>query len=165
MKAILLLAAAVVLLTGCVPAMQPPVDRIAFPEAEYAALAKTGTAVVNGQAFLKTRGGDVKTAAGEDVMLNPVTSYSQQWAEVAYLGGRDLTAADSRYAQYVRTTTANAEGRFTFTDVPPGDYYLTATVVWDAPTGYQGALRRQGGLVSQRITVKDGDKLDIVLTR
>jgi hypothetical protein len=40
--------------------MTPPQQRMPFPEHEYQSLAKSGSAVVKGQAFLKTRGGDVK---------------------------------------------------------------------------------------------------------
>lgn len=40
-------------------------------EAEYATLEKTGTAVVTGQVFLKTRAGDVKPGADNVVYLNP----------------------------------------------------------------------------------------------
>src|SRR5262245_40298090 len=94
----------------------PPVERIPFPREEYAALEKSGSAVVSGQAFLKTRGGDVKTAAGEEVYLNPVTSYSEQWYEVAYTGGRALTEADPSYSDYVQTTIADGDGRFSFSN-------------------------------------------------
>lgn len=68
----------VVLLSTSCAGLRPAatVERIAFPQEEYSSLPEAGTAVVHGQAFLKTRGGDVKTAAGEEVILNPVTSYS-----------------------------------------------------------------------------------------
>ena len=140
-----------------------PVERVAFPESEYASLPQSGSATVSGQAFLKTRGGDVKTAAGNDVLLNPVTSYSLQWYEQSYLGGKRLTDPDPRQDHYIRKTIADGDGRFTFSDVPSGDYFLVALVVWEAPTGY--GLASQGGYVAKRITVRDGDKLQEVVTR
>jgi len=141
---------------------KPPAERVAFPEYEYAAIGVNGTATVRGQAFLRTRGGDVKTAAGEQVLLNPVTSYSRQWYEVAYLGGRALTEPDPRYWQYIRRTVADADGRFAFSNVPAGRYYVVTRVVWEVSTGYE--LAAQGGFVVKEISVEEGENLDVIVT-
>jgi len=152
-------------IVGCVP-VTPPVQRIQFPLSEYKILETEGTGIVKGQAFLKTRGGDVKTAAGNLVFLNPVTSYSDQWYEMNYLLHKSLTVKDSRYDQYiVHKTIADADGKFEFTNVAPGAYYLVASVFWEAPTGYQGSLRRQGGYIAKKIKVENGKELKIILTR
>jgi hypothetical protein len=157
---------------GCETAV-PPVARIPFPEEEYAALPKTGTGIVKGQAFLRTRGGDVKTAAGSEMRLNPVTSYSQQWYSVnyeAYLlrqgtAGPVLGPPDPRLAKYILLTTGDGEGRFEFKNVPPGDYYLVTEVWWEAPAGSGAYLVRQGGPIVKRITVKNGEEQNVILTR
>lgn len=162
----ILAALVLVAFVGCVPRVAiKPVDRIPFPEDEYKRLASTGTAIVKGQAFLKTRGGDVKTAAGNEVILNPVTTYTNQWYEVNYLKGMPMKEPDSRLWQYVKKQIADGNGRFTFKNVPAGDYYVTVPVFWEAPVGYQGGLVLQGGFISKRITVKDGEEIEIILTR
>jgi hypothetical protein len=74
----------VVSVVGCA-SVAPLVPRLPFPSDEYAALATTGTGVVKGQVFMKTRGGDVKTAAGSEIHMDPVTTYSTQHHEVTYL--------------------------------------------------------------------------------
>jgi len=117
-----------------------------------------------GQAFLKTRGGDVKMAAGNGVRLSPVTSYSLERLQVAEQGG-SMEDYDPRLDQYVMDTTADAQGRFEFKNVPPGDYFLSTVVTWEAPVGYRGALVRQGGPIVKRITVKNGEEQQIILTR
>ena len=142
-----------------------PIDRIPFPEDEYRSLASTGTAIVKGQAFLKTRGGDVKTAAGNEVILNPVTTYSNQWYESYYLQGLPMKEPDPRVWKYIRKTVADGDGRFTFKNVALGEYYVTTGVFWEAPVGYQGALVRQGGAVSKRISVKDNEEIEVIVTR
>ena len=141
-------------LVGCaaVPP-KPPVARMPFPEKEYQALPASGSSTVRGQAFLKTRSGAVKLAAGNDVLLNPVTSYSTEWYEKNYLAGQPLEQPDPRLWNYVRKQVADGGGRFTFSNVPPGDYYVTTEVTWEAPTGYQGSLEVQGGSVTKRISV------------
>lgn len=152
------------LLAGCQTVQ--PITRMPFPEAEYRALPRTGTGRIQGQAFLKTMGGHVKTAAGNDVLLNPVTSYSEQW-HLAYRHNQPLEPreSDSRVKPYTRTTVADGEGRFEFTHVPAGEYFLVTTVAWYAPTGYRGGLRSQGGLIVDRIVVAEGETKKVILTR
>lgn len=150
-------------LTGCV-APTPAVQRVPFPEAEYAALAKrTGTGVVTGQAFLKTRGGDVKYGAGEEVYLQPATSYSDQWFNVNYLGQQTLADGDPRSAQGRLATQSDGTGSFTFKNVPPGDYYVSTAVTWQAPT--QLGLATQGGVVAKKISVTNDAETKVILTR
>ncbi len=163
-----ILAALVVsaVLSGCVTQqVKPTVERIAFPESEYIQLKATGSSVVRGQAFLKTRGGDVKVAAGEEVQLNPVTSYSNQWFEEHYSKQNPIALGDPRQQQYIRKKIADGSGRFEFKDVPAGEYYVVAIVTWEAPTGYQAALQKQGGLVVKRIKVSEREELEVILTR
>lgn len=160
----LLLLAIVGLLSACAT-MAPPQSRMPFPENEYQALEKSGNATIKGQAFLKTRGGDVKVAAGNEVILNPVTSYSIEWYEKSYLPGKNIVQADPRLWNYCAKTVADGSGRFTFHNVPAGEYFVTTVIIWEAATGYQGALRVQGGTVTKRIDVKDGAEIDVIVTR
>jgi hypothetical protein len=141
-----------------------PLPRPPFPEAEYAALPKTGTGVVTGQAFLKTRGGDVKTGAGNTIYLNPVTSYSKYAYEFRYSSG-GIAPPDPRIYGYMRETIADASGRFTFRNVPAGEYYVTGKVTWEAPTGYQHSMQTQGGAIWKPVTVDDGATVEVMLTR
>lgn len=141
------------------------VQRIPFPIHEYKKLNTKGSGSVVGQAFLKTRGGDVKKAAGNQVWLNPITSYSKQWYESAYKKHMLLSQEDPRYEQYVLTEIADADGRFHFTNVPPGRYYLVTTVIWEAPIGYNGSLVPQGGLICKKVNVKNDKQIKVILTR
>ena len=153
-------------LAGCVTQqVKPTVERIPFPESEYTQLKKEGTSTIKGQAFLKTRGGDVKVAAGEEIQLNPVTSYSNQWYEENYFKQNPLSQGDPRQQVYIRKKIADGSGRFEFKNIPAGEYYVTAKVTWEAPTGYQGALQTQGGFISKKIKVTDREEIEVILTR
>lgn len=168
MKLLMITVAIATLLMGCTAATQVPTDPIArppFPEHEYAVLEATGTAIVTGQAFLKTVGGDVKTAAGESVYLNPVTSYSTYAYTASDASQRPMAPPDPRLLQYMKSVTADASGRFTFKNVPPGEYYVVTQVTWQAPTGYQGGLRTQGGVLRKRVTAKNSEATEVILTR
>lgn len=163
MTAFSILTAFSVLHLGCAPFAPKPVTRMAFPQAEYDALAKTGVAIVAGQAFLKTRGGDVKLAAGNEINLNPVTSYSLEWYNKSLLPNLPIVAPDPRLDRYIKTTIADASGRFTFNDVPAGEYFVTTKITWEVPSQY--GLSETGAVVSKRIKVTDGDIVDVILTK
>lgn len=155
-----------VLAAGCITTTT--VERIPFPVAEYEALLKTGTGKVTGQAFLRTQGGDVITAAGSEVILNPVTSYSNQWY-AAYqanvlnrLNTTILSEPDPRILRYFLQTTADASGQFEFNNVPPGDYYVTTSVTW-FPTGRYSRIQ-QGGFISRRIQVSNEATTEVIIS-
>lgn len=163
MKAIRLMAAAFAFaaLAGCVTP-QPPQTRMFFPVSEYEALPRAGTGVVEGQVFMKTVGGDVKYGAGSEVLLNPVTSYSEEWYRATFIQNVPLSPADTRQDQYIRTTQADGNGNFRFADVPPGEYYVLSDVYWQAPT--QFGMSTQGGLVAKRISVENDQTARVIVT-
>lgn len=160
--AVLLMSSVVV--AGCASA-PPPVARVPFVESEYQSLPQSGTGIVEGQAFLKTLGGDVKYGAGQTVRLFPVTSYSEQWWKVSVLQKLPMADVHPNYQKYIRTTQADGSGSFKFTDIPPGPYFINAEVTWFAPTGYQGALQQQGGVVANRIEVKNDKVTRVMITQ
>ncbi len=141
---------------------KPAIPRIPFPEDEYAKLPISGTGIVSGSAFLKV-GGDIKAAAGERVILNPVTSYSKQWYTVSYLGNSHLEPPDKKIDKYIRIKKADAQGRFTFKNVPPGEYYIITVVSWEAPVGSQGPPVSQGVRLCKIITVKNHEETKVIL--
>jgi len=162
------------LLGGCAGFMQQRIQRIPFPGEEYARLSKmgTGTATVHGQVFMKTMVGEVRYGAGNEVRLAPVTTYSTQVLEVT--GNWNYTnytippkfvpeEPDPRLDDYAATTMADGEGRFEFRNVPPGGYYLTSSVIWYVPQQYGSII--QGGNITKKITVKEGDEVRVILTR
>lgn len=97
--------------------------------------------------------------------MNPVTSYSNEWYEKLYVQGKNLEAADPRIWDYTKTDIADGEGQFVFKNVPLGSYYVTTAILWEAAVGFQGALVTQGGLVTKKITVNDGETLNVIVTK
>lgn len=175
-----LVIATALVFAGCVapqkPPELPPVARMAFPEAEYQSIPDKrakGECELRGQAFLRTRGGDVKKGAGSLVFLNPVTGYSREWWTYGYTLRQPLSPADPRLENYVRETQADADGRFTFRDVPRGDYFVVSSVSWDVPRmSYDPIWRttthtmeQQGGLIAARVRLCDQQPTEVILTR
>ncbi len=135
-----------------------------FVALEYEAYRVDGAGSISGQAFLKTRGGDVKFGAGNVVHLKPVTTYSEEWFEREILGGEELEAADARADHYHWTTRADGFGGFLFQSIPPGRYYLTCRITWEIPRREQG-FREAGGWAWAKVTVRDDRETRAVVTR
>ena len=141
---------------GCATASgPPPVARPLLGPAdalEYSVFAAGGSLELRGQAFLTTRGGDVKVGAGRMVTLDPATTYSTEWfrrfgGDVEEFGA---LPPDSRFAAARRTATADADGRFIFSDLAPGTYLLRTTVTWETGARYAA---EQGGVVALLVTL------------
>jgi hypothetical protein len=132
-------------------------------DSEYEGYDQSGTSTIVGQAFLKTRGGDVKYGAGNVVNLNPVTTYSQEWFEVNIVQGFPIEPPDQRVAKYHKTVVADGNGRFKFSEIPAGDYYITCTITWEAPSPYGPA--QTGGTAYSKVTVKHHETIETVVTR
>ena len=76
-----------------------------------------------------------------------------------------MKASDPRSNLYLRKQIADGDGRFTFKNVPSGEYYVTTKIVWEAPVGFRGALIHQGGFVSKKIAVKESEELEVIVTK
>ena len=162
MKKVLLAATIVAALSAC--AHRPPAPTYpgfsANAEAEYAPYLGAGTAEIAGQAFLSQKGGGTIKAAGRTVTLDPVTEVSLKWW---YQAGkvwayRHTTPPSANFKAARRTTVADADGRFTFSGLPEGSYFVRTEVTWDVP--YHGV---QGGIVSASVQVKAGEKKQAII--
>jgi hypothetical protein len=111
-------------LTGCTQSRQTQ-----FNEADFIAAAARGSGVVTGQVYLMLDNTKL-TADQEIVALAPVNTYTTENIRRRYLGGENLQSADNRIDKYLRNTTTDADGRFSITGVPSGDYYLESEITW-----------------------------------
>lgn len=135
-----------------------------FDEAEYTPYAGTGTSTITGQAFLKTRAGEVRLGAGNTVELVPLTPYTRERLNRATLGGQHLEPRDPRLAQYVRTTVADGNGNFEFRNVPAGDYVALCLITWEyVASAYSRATT--GGQAYGIVKVGPGETVKVVVTR
>jgi hypothetical protein len=156
------------LVIGCAATRLETFSPLPFDEAEYAALPKTGTGIVRGQVFAKTVGGDVKKGAGENVVMFPATKYGDQRYHEQVIGGKLLSEAeDIRYKSHVLVKTTDGDGKFEFTNVPPGNYYVLGSVTWTViePNQFGPIRRLQGGQVVRKIEVQNGVAVDAILNR
>lgn len=150
------------LCAGCIGSKVNPYNRaVEFDEAEYAPYKVDGTASIAGYAYLKDERGDRLPAKNLVVEARPITRYSKEWFDHAVLKDNVMRPADPREKRYLRETTADDRGRFRFTKLPAGRYYLATRITW---IGRQD--KEVGGWAYVKIRVGAGESLEhVVLSR
>lgn len=155
-----LIALASVSLTGCAVAPQTTM-KTPFSVKDFEPYRAKGTAKIYGQAFLKTRGGDVKVGAGDKVLLWPAPPFMKEVISLKDQGYSITNYTQDMVQQmqpYIRETVCDAQGNYEFLDLPPGDYFLEVTITWLA--GNQST----GGLIRKSVTLPEGQPMRVVLT-
>jgi hypothetical protein len=152
------------LATACtMPVAAPPAPLVAFNPAEVTWAQGSGTATIEGQAFMKTRGGDVKYGAGNQVVLLPYSAQSFNWyTQRLATRGEDVSPMDPALTALTRTTTAGGDGRFKFENLPAGSYLVVTSVTWEAPTSY--GMSMQGGYIGAPATAEAGKTTSVIIT-
>ena len=147
--------------------------------ADYYPYSKPGTGVIDGQAFVIIRGGDVlldtkgylttisdntRTASGNDVTLDPATPYAMEWymKEGTSLRRFASTPKDAAFRAARKKAVADDAGKFRFEGLPAGRYILRTTITWQTPRdSYR--MMTQGGVASVVFDLVDGETKTVIL--
>jgi len=112
-------------------------ERMDFPADEYRQLKKNGRNTVSGKVYLQNSTNDKEIIKDKiKLLLNPVTSYSQQWYQQSYLGGYKLSPVDKRINSYLKVEYSKEDGTFSFYGIPRGSYYLIGQISCGTECGY-----------------------------
>jgi hypothetical protein len=117
-----------------------------------------GKNTIKGQGFLRQQGGGVVTCAGEDVNLLPATPYFRELLIIYKSGKKPMGDIDPSFKTIRRQTKADAQGNFTFTDLPDGNWFVSTKVRWIV------AGERQGGGLIKEVRVSNGETKQVLLT-
>ena len=164
-------ALSVIVLAGCVPTRQVIKTTSVYNPEDAAYIHEEGNAVIEGQAFLRTMIGEVRTCAGARVYLLAVTEYSKERFRNLYGNineGRsyvnNVDDPDPRYWKDWLHTVCDAEGDFRFTGIPPGEYFIAAGVWWQVPQGVYSSSTEGADLMKRiRITGTEGEPIRVLL--
>jgi hypothetical protein len=107
-----------------------------FNPAEAEFINRKGQGQINGQLFMRQAGGNVVYGAGSVVSLFPQTTYTSERMQKVFQGsklfpsvlGLQIENEDPNFASFKRDAKADGQGRFTFPDLAPGNYYVTGVV-------------------------------------
>ena len=153
---------------GCATTPPIPVVKInaEFDSLEAAKVLTHGNNTIKGSALWRQSGGGVVTCAGGQVGLVPATAYAIE--RIEHLYGNSTAGALVKQLEFepdpvdfkvfVRSVQCDAQGYFSFTRVPDGDYFAITSVSWAV------ANRMQGGPLMERVSVAGGDTKEIVLS-
>ncbi len=131
----------------------------------------SGTGTITGRAFVKASDGSVRDAAGSSATLLPVTEYAVQRVNAIYGSAGIATqkvqfskeSDDPRYQVYTRTAAVGEGGKFTFSGLAAGDYFVTTGINWKTLDASGRPVRRGIALV-KRVTVAKGETVNVTLT-
>ena len=165
----LLAALAAWFLAGCATPTPPAPLQSTFNADEVAFIHEQGTNTIEGNAFLRQRGGGVVTCAGEIVALIPKGTYSTELmvrlygaATVPgyrpYYLGRNAPVGPKAFYFASRHTVCDSDGRFKFENVAAGSYFVRCAVKWEVQS-------IQGGYLMEPVTFAGSDEVrNVVLT-
>lgn len=134
---------------------------VPFSNADFASYHGNGPARIEGQAFLKTQGGDVKTCAGEQVLLAPATAYDEAVvSRFAFSLSVALMWAGPA-AHHWRKSICDSRGNFNFSGVPRGEWFVITQVRWavrstNIDPGNLNKGEVQGGTLVHKVTLHPG---------
>jgi hypothetical protein len=166
-------------MSACYTPLEPQVAylKVVYDPAVAEWAEEEGENAIEGSALLRTRGGEVRTCAGGTVYLVAATVYAKE--RMMHLFGnvrRGFRSANDpirfvpetpAYHESARATTCDAQGEFSFEDLPDGDWFLTTTITWDVPQVLWSdsvVMTTTGGLLMKRVKVSDGDTEKVVLS-
>ncbi len=129
-------------------------NQFPFDENEMKKFDQSGTASLDGEAFLAGEAGAKTPLSGKTIYLIPQTKYTQNM----YLQEHYFTSSypnDSRMAKHVLKTTSDADGKFHFTDLPAGAYFLEISL---PQSGFRRPQNNTPSVITQSVTVGEGEK-------
>lgn len=149
------------LVLGCA-APAPPVVPMheQFDAADHDPFLAPGTASINGQAFLRQRGGGTVTCAGSKVMLLPDTPFFSEIVDKIKTRRTPapLAKLDPKYKGLLRQSQCDAQGSFVFERLPAGGWIIMTEVSWTV--GY----RHEGGALIKTASTTDGAPSRVMLS-
>lgn len=153
--------ASLAVLTACAPMTPPAPMANKYASADHAAFIAGGKGAINGQAFLRQRGGGTVTCAGEPAMALPATPYFKEL--VAAFANRQApdgaSGAQAAIREVGKKTTCDAQGNFSFSNLAPGQWLVFTEVKWTV-----GQYNRQGGPVLKSVEVREGEPTRAILS-
>jgi hypothetical protein len=127
---------------------------------DYAPYTEAGTASIEGRTLLKRRDGGVRPGAGNTVYLIPATTYTGEYVHQTVRMGRAVSNYKAPPKEAVRTATADADGRFTFTGLPAGEYYLLSDFAGRAA---DDGTPQPAGLALEKVYIATGQQITGVM--
>lgn len=178
MRLLLLSTTLLITLSGCISINQlhrPKIQTIKltnqFDPNEASFVLEKGTATITGSASLTDANGESISCAGNNVYLVPVTEYSKERFLHLFGDSDNHFSGDEiifhvrfkpdhpDFRKYMKVSTCNYVGEFSFDNVSAGEYYLGTNIISEV----EEYNTIKGGALAEMINVKEGESLEINL--
>jgi hypothetical protein len=149
------------LLTGCAAVRQPVQMQNRFDYDLHKPYTESGPNTIKGQGFLRQKGGGVVTCAGSQVIAMPDTLFFREFISLYKAGKKPQIPGgfvDPSYRSIIKQAQCDAQGNFTFSAVPNGNWFVMTEVKW--AVGYAP----QGGALMREVNVADGVVAQVLLS-
>lgn len=137
-----------------------------FSDEEVGWFKNSGNGAIKGSSRFKSKTGEIRFGNEFGIELMPVSAYTEERLDKIYnsktTGYVHLEDGVPRFipdpAGYHETmkTMCNEKGDFEFTNLPKGEYYVIAFMIWDQKTG-DDILKKTGGGIMQRVSLAEGE--------
>lgn len=143
------------LLSGCGETVE---KKVGFSLPSHAAWQAKGNAAIDGEGFLRRPNGWLARCSGGFVYLVPASDYFREIIEV-YRKGDRLAASQNLEgvnSPVVRKTQCNMQGKFAFSELPPGKWIAFTRIDYDgaewlADLTLVGEVETKAGTVTKTI--------------
>lgn len=154
-------------LAGCA---QQYTIKNSFDAREVSWVKSQGKNTIDGEAFLRTNGGEVRTCAGAPVIIVPISTYStervlaiynnsEKGYRPAFGSGSGFANDDPRFYEYTIRSMCDSTGHFRFKNVPDGSFYVIGSVTWQI-----SPYVVEGGRLMQKVRVSSGQTKEIIMS-
>lgn len=166
-----LLIGITLLLGACAAPKDDGTLKTSFDVKEVAWSTGKGNNTITGEAIIPLANGEKRTCQSYTPQIVPDSPYARERLERLYGNTQEAKRAADHpttclsgphypgYRETHRTTKCQANGSFTFTNVPDGVWYVVVPVIWQAKHGEP----YQGGTFMQRVEVKGGATARVIL--
>lgn len=136
----------ILLLGGCATDAVKPVPPIKHDDVLQSF---EGGASIRGHVSVRSKDGAMRSAAGNDVVLLPDMPNAQD--SVFFLDQRTHVVAriGAEWRSLAKIAHVDASGKFTFDELPAGDYILMCAVFWQDGKARTGTVARMSARVSR----------------
>ena len=152
-------------------ATTPPVTTLSlYDRDEVSWFFENGTGRIEGDGFLRRNDGMLVKCAGNQVGIFPVSEYATERITNLYgspnggyntagYGTRQVDEADPLYLQDAKMQTCDVDGKFSFSNLPAGEYYVLTRVTWKINDYYF-----EGGDIARKVSVENESTTKVTLT-
>ncbi len=125
--------AAFAFLVACLPQREM---KASFTMADHQAWAAKGNASIDGEGFIRRPNGFLARCSGNKVYLVPASAYFREWIDVRRAGAQVSNAVEltKHHKAAQRETQCDQRGRFAFSDLPAGKWFVITRISYEART-------------------------------